>query len=104
MYKTKHKHALRGKHTSEYDTWVNMRARCTRTSHPDYRHYGGRGITICTRWDDFKLFLADLGMKPSKYHELDRIDNDGNYEPSNCRWTTRYEQIHNRKRKICQLQ
>lgn len=81
--------------TPEYEAWVAMRKRCTRRWHKSWPRYGGRGIAVCERWSDFLNFLADMGRRPSPEHSLDRIDNDGNYEPSNCRWATAKTQRRN---------
>ncbi len=83
--------------TVEYIAWNNMRFRCHSPTAQEWRNYGARGIRICSRWDDFSLFLADMGKRPSPTHSLDRIDNDGNYEPSNCRWATVAQQHANRR-------
>lgn len=81
---------------SEYAAWRGMRRRCLSSSSASYHRYGGRGITICDRWrDSFDNFIADMGMKPSPGHSLDRVNNDGNYEPGNCRWATMTEQLRN---------
>lgn len=84
-------------HSRTYSTWESMIQRCTNKNHKKYRHYGGRGIIICDRWLKFENFLEDMGKRPNKL-ELDRIDNNGNYEPSNCRWVTRKVNVNNRSR------
>lgn len=83
--------------TPEYAVWLDMRRRCSNPNSTNYSNYGGRGITVCERWLDFTNFFADMGQRPTAKHEIDRRDNDGNYEPDNCYWATRYEQsIHKR--------
>ena len=95
-------HGMSGK--SEYITWKGMKQRCCNVNNPSYSSYGGRGISICERWSDAKTgfanFLMDMGYKPSSNHSLDRIDNDGNYEPSNCTWATKTQQASNRRSNI----
>jgi hypothetical protein len=81
--------------TIEHRTWARIRRRCNSPSYHNYPRYGGRGISVCARWDDFANFLADMGARPEGM-TLDRIDNDGNYEPSNCRWATPTQQSRNR--------
>lgn len=83
--------------TPEYKAWDNARSRCYREKDRKYPLYGGRGIRMCAEWrDSFSAFIADVGLKPSSNHSLDRINGNGNYEPSNCRWATAVEQNNNR--------
>lgn len=83
--------------SSEYNAWHSMIARCHRKSSQYYRHYGGRGIKVCQRWRaSYEAFLHDMGRRPHGL-ELDRIDNDGDYAPGNCRWATAVENMRNRR-------
>ena len=91
----KHGFARPGKEAPEYRAWAALRNRCSNPNHDAYKNYGGRGIKVCERWNDFLAFLEDMGPRPSPKHSIDRINNDGNYEPDNCRWATRSEQCRN---------
>lgn len=85
--------------TPEYALWRNMRQRCQNPSFARYKDYGGRGISVCDRWNQsFEDFIEDVGLRPSPNHSLDRIDNAGNYEPGNCQWATRTMQQSNTRR------
>lgn len=94
--KSTSKNSNRG--TPEYGAWADMKTRCLNPRHKWFKEYGGRGITVCERWLAFDGFIADMGKRPGKGYSLDRINNDGNYEPGNCRWATAREQMLNRRR------
>jgi len=84
--------------SSEYQAWSSMKARCLNPKNKAYKYYGGRGISICEQWiNSFETFYSDIGHKPDPTYSLDRIDSNGNYELSNCRWATPNEQWENRK-------
>jgi hypothetical protein len=90
-----------GKGTVEYYAWANMKTRCYNPNYFLYFRYGGRGIKVCDEWvKSFTKFLEDVGEKPTKDHSLDRIDNNGDYEPNNVRWATKKQQTDNRRSTI----
>lgn len=87
--------------TKEYRAWQNMKKRCLNPSALKYADYGGRGITVCDEWiDSFEQFLLDVGLAPSPTHSIDRIDANGNYEPSNVRWATKTVQAINQRTRL----
>jgi hypothetical protein len=96
MYE-RHRHTLGLTRSATHVAWTNMIQRCTNQSRPDFSFYGGRGISVCPQWrESFTRFLADMGERPSPKHSLDRFpDQNGNYEPGNCRWATKHEQMQN---------
>ena len=83
--------------TPEYRSWQHMKSRCFNPNHKNYLDYGGRGIKVCDLWLNFENFLADMGLKPTAKYSIDRIDNDGDYCPDNCKWSTQTEQVNNRR-------
>jgi hypothetical protein len=94
---THHGHTSGGHRSPEYIAWAHLLDRCRNPKNRKYPSYGGRGITVCERWNSFPNFLADMGLRLSPKHSLDRIENDGPYNKANCRWATKAEQNRNKR-------
>lgn len=96
--KTKHGDASNNRISPEYRAWKHMKARCNDLNDISFYLYGERNIKVCKRWqNNYQNFLDDMGRKPSPKHSLDRINNNGNYEPKNCKWSNAFEQMNNRR-------
>lgn len=98
---TRHGYARKGRIATEHKIWMQIIQRCRNPNDLSYKNYGGRGIRVCDRWaNSFEAFLSDMGHRPSKLFSIDRINNDGNYEPGNCRWATAKQQAANRRPRV----
>jgi hypothetical protein len=92
---------INGKQTPEYTAWDNIKSRCYHETRRDYHRYGGRGIRVCDEWlHDFEQFYRDMGPKPTPKHQIDRINNDGDYSASNCRWATQIVNANNKRNNV----
>ena len=97
----KHGQSRKGQITSEYRCWYHMKERCQNPKNQAFKNYGGRGIRVCEAWQKFENFYKDMGPKPGAKYSIDRTNNDGNYEPGNCKWATWKEQNNNCRPKSC---
>lgn len=89
------------RHEPEYAVWCTMKARCTNPNNKKFPRYGGRGIKVCERWrDSFENFITDMGRRPGAEFSVERVNNDGDYEPTNCRWASRREQGKNKRNSV----
>lgn len=94
-----HQYVFMPKHPL-YHTWQNIQRRCNNPEHPRYKDWGGRGIKVCARWvNSYKDFINDMGPRPTPFHQVDRINNDGDYTPENCRWATATQQTKTRRKR-----
>jgi hypothetical protein len=92
------KHGMTG--TAEHKAWLAMKQRCVNSNDAGFHNYGGRGLSVCERWNDFSAFLADMGPRPTHAHSLERIDNNQGYGPDNCMWANKKTQCNNQRRSV----